>query len=138
MLVRINRGPNFGQEVHMPVSQELNLAILLGDVEVVEQKPAASAPPAASNPHAPCFFIGKGLQSGKIQLRMNIGAEEHFYTGPVEHAATAFGGGLRTPPADVIAKYEAALKGRHDPILEMCKREDSKSLDPNVATNPRR
>jgi hypothetical protein len=35
MLCRINRGPRFGETVHLPKSQEVQLATLLGDIEVV-------------------------------------------------------------------------------------------------------
>jgi hypothetical protein len=106
-------------------------------VERVQQNYNA-VPEAPTNRHAPRFFVGKGLQSGKVQLRMNIGHEELFYMGPPAYAANAFGGGLRTPPADVIAQYEAALKGIPDPITEWAKRDDARSMDPNVATNPQR
>jgi len=103
-------------------------------VERVEREQPAPAAPRLT----PRFSITKALYSGKIRLALHIGHEELFYTGPAEHASNAFGGGLRTPPDDVIAQYAAAMKNVPDPIVEWAKRNDAKSLDPNVAQNPRR
>jgi len=36
MLVRIHRGPKYGQTCHVPKSQEIQTLIMLGDLEVVE------------------------------------------------------------------------------------------------------
>jgi hypothetical protein len=104
MLVKINRGPNFGQEVHVPVSQETNLAILLGDIVPVEQEQ-----PKKPAPDVPTFYVGRHKINDKVMLFFRQGInEEMWYDGPAEYAHRGFG--KRTVPPALINEYKLALE----------------------------
>jgi hypothetical protein len=112
MLVRINRGPNFGQEVHLPVSQETNLAILLGDIEVVDRSERQPAAPAV-DPATVNFGVRKNLYNDRPELVMTQGSlVETFQEHPdLLDKGYAFGGkARRVPSAETIAKYRAAYE----------------------------
>lgn len=109
MLVKINRGPRFGEEIHLPISQETNLAILLGDVVPIdrsEQQPAA--PPT---PQTPTFVARIGPRSGKPEIVCFFGSSEEYFTGSPDHVEGAFGGrARRTPPPEVVEQYRAVIE----------------------------
>jgi|SRR5579884_807432 len=44
MLCRLLRGQKYGQQIHLPKSQETNLLILLGDIEVIDDDNPAPPP----------------------------------------------------------------------------------------------
>jgi hypothetical protein len=108
MLVKINRGPRFGEEVHLPISQETNLAILLGDVVPIdrsEQQPAA--PPA---PLVPTYVARIGPRSGKPEIVCFYGSSEEYFTGSPDQTEGIFGGrARRSPTPEVVEQYRAVI-----------------------------
>jgi len=128
MLVKINRGPNFGQEIHLPTSQETNLAILLGDIVPVVQTDdgtplhpnlRAQATHATAQPNAEPdntvftdelrFAVRKNPLSDKIQVYMTKGSFSETYFGhPDGLAAYSFGGKNNWHcPEEIVAQYKA-------------------------------
>jgi hypothetical protein len=112
MLVRILRGEHYGETRHLPQSQEVNLAIMLGDVEVVEEKPA-TVPLLLDTPR---FISTRNSFSDNPQLEMVLGTRREIYFGKPEHASDYFKrmGAAFVVPARTLAQYEAAFKAKVD------------------------
>jgi hypothetical protein len=130
VLVKINRGPNFGQELHLPTSQETNLAILLGDIVPVVQAedgtplhPNLRAQAQAATAQAIAepgqvvfsdelrFVVRKNPLSDKWQVYMTKGSfSETFFGNPDQLANYNFGGknGYRCP-VEIVEQYRKAF-----------------------------
>lgn len=104
MLVRILRGPRFGQEVHLPKSQETQLAILLGDVEMCDS-PADPVEQARRNPLPPSegwSIVKTGLLNDVLAIRYDngTGGVELYQTAPPRRRQWVFN------PGDDEGRYE--------------------------------
>lgn len=114
-LYRIARGPKFGETIHLPNTQEVHLAALLGDIEAIPDAPAKPA-----EPRWDVVRTVNGLDF-EILLTLPSGEKQHF-SGPPKHAKDAFkakrwDGAAQayalagpTPPADILTAY-ARVKG---------------------------
>jgi hypothetical protein len=112
----IQRGPRFGERVHLPQSQEVHLAVMLGDIV-----PVADAPAAA--PAEPRWDIARTTNGADFEILLTLpSGEKHRYSGPTKHAKDAFkakrwDGAAQeyalagpTPPDDILTAY-ARTKG---------------------------
>jgi hypothetical protein len=121
---KLNRGPRYGETIHLPNTQEVALALALGDIELVTDPQQVAAdnnfgPPPAKPITEPHWSTGK-TQYGDwcITVRMPSG-EVSSYGGPVEKARDGFkrriwSGAAQDyvldgpePPAEIIAEYKA-------------------------------
>jgi hypothetical protein len=124
---KLNRGPRFGETIHLPNTQEVALALALGDIELVTDPQQVAAdnnfqPSPAKLPVAPQWSIDITQYGDRcIAVRLPSG-EVSRYSGPVEKAKDGFKRRLWSgaaqdyvldgpePPAEIIADYKA-LKG---------------------------
>lgn len=115
---KINRGPRYGEIVHLPQSQEINLALILGDIEAL---PDEAAPPAR-----PIFGIAPTSNGADVCILLTLPSGEKVrYAGPAKGAKDGFKRRVWSgekqdyvfdgpePPADILAQY-TALKGQHE------------------------
>jgi hypothetical protein len=68
MLCRICRGPRYGEQVHLPKSQETNLAIMLGDIEIVDAPVDPVVAATQSNPPFGWVIGNVGVYGQKVVL----------------------------------------------------------------------
>jgi hypothetical protein len=113
---KLNRGPRFGEVVHMPQSQEVHLATLLGDIT-----PAEDTTP---QPKAPEWGINKGAYGYMQITHRKPSGEVCIFDGHPDDAANGFK--LRVwsgekqahildgpePPAEIIKQYKAQYTTR--------------------------
>ena len=80
---KINRGPRYGEIVHLPQSQEINLALILGDIEAL---PDEAAPPAR-----PIFGIAPTSNGADVCILLTLPSGEKVrYAGPAKGAKDGF------------------------------------------------
>lgn len=84
---RLNRGPRFGEIIHLPQSQEVNLAALLGDITVVAEEEQANRP--AVDPMQPRWGVSVN-RSGDYFIQLAIGNHVQHFDGYPEDAPTCF------------------------------------------------
>lgn len=104
----VQRGPNFGRRVHLPQSQEVNLAVLLGDLQPVSE--------ASTAPKIPQARFAVGEHFGRPVIIFKCGQETSFFDGPVESAAFGFGPHRRVPD-EVVALYKTAKETPHPSVV---------------------
>ena len=96
---------------------------------------------AKQNPNANMevtFAVERHLETEKWNIVLRCGSEVLYFNGPAIHAAPAFGGGQRTPPARVIQEYADIIsRPKVDPLWKLEKRQRARSGDLNVADNRR-
>lgn len=127
MLYRILRGPNFGQTKHLPQSQEISLAVLLGDLEPVEGQPSCACADATANQSRqglptvePGWSIvrrtdAQGLVTYNIVETLGTGERITYKTAPPARRVTCYDSDkdietvewVESPcPKELIAKWE--------------------------------
>lgn len=79
----INRGPRYGERIHLPASQEVHLAELLGDIV-----PAPLQQPA-TDPLKPIWGIHWNA-ARQPSIAYSVAGQTHFYSGPAKDAANGF------------------------------------------------
>lgn len=115
---KLSRGPRYGEVIHLPQSQEVALALALGDIELVPDAPAPAKQPA--------WGIAPSAQGADVCIVYTLGTGEQIrYAGPAKHAKDAFKArkwsGITQdyvfdgpePPAEVLAAY-TAQKGQQE------------------------
>ncbi len=115
---KLARGPRYGEVIHLPQSQEVALALALGDIELVPDAPAPTkqpqwgiAPTAQGADVCIVYVLPTGEQlryagapdKAKNGFKRRVwsgAAQDYIFDGP-------------EPPAEVLAAY-TAQKGQHD------------------------
>lgn len=125
---KLNRGPRFGETIHLPNTQEVALALALGDIELVTDPQQVAAdnnfgPPPAKPITEAQWSTGK-TQYGEwcITVRLPSG-EVASYGGPADKAKDGFkrrvwSGAAQAhtldgpePPAEIIEEYKILKAG---------------------------
>lgn len=105
MLVKLLSGPDAGQTKHVPRSQEVDVLIGLGLLEILDDTPTPSKPhhqdTVISFVAVAEWSVCKHPINAEIHIVRKLGFETTWFTG--EPDATKFPG----CPAEVIAQFEA-------------------------------
>ncbi len=72
MLCKILRGEKYGQQIHLPKSQEVQLAVLLGDIEVIDDD--NPAPPPQTHQPKGWRIETSGLANDKFVIAYHDGS----------------------------------------------------------------
>src|SRR5581483_1192059 len=115
---KLSRGPRYGEVIHLPQSQEVALALALGDIELVPDAPAPAKQPQ--------WGIAPSAQGADVCIVYTLATgEQQRYAGPANKARDGFkrrvwSGEAQNyvfdgpePPEEVLAAY-TAQKGQHE------------------------
>lgn len=125
MLCKILRGEKYGQQIHLPKSQEVQLAVLLGDIEVIDDDNAA--PPLQTHQPKGWRIETSGLANDKFIIAYHDGSggimryeqppaptREHYFD--EEEQVDAYRLVPSTCPAEIIQQFLLLTGDCPDPL----------------------
>jgi len=128
-LYRINRGPRFGERVHLPASQEVALAVMLGDIEpVAEVQPTTPAEPKQKftvgyrESYSPRRQGDRVPLDKLLVLQIDMGhGGRMWFDGPPDQAKAHFEAMGHPCPEELLQQYRELYGTPYKPLVQFKK-----------------
>lgn len=139
---KLNRGPRYGETIRLPNTQEVALALALGDMELVTDPQQVAAdnnfqPPPAKLPTEPQWSVGTTSMGDYCITVRTPSGEVISYSGPEDKAKDGFkrriwSGAAQAhvfdgpePPAETIAEYKILKAARAAAQAQQAREKDA-------------